>query len=619
MKLIKKIKIENFRSSVDISLDDISDLAIFAGANDSGKSNILRALNLFFNNKTSIEDYFDFRMDYSKYSLLSAREAAKKRQFISITVHFNLNGINTHTDLVNEAKKHDEGLWIKKTWWRDSGFPDEEFPVFLKNATGKRQLKASMRKLLNSIHFIYIPAFKNEEVFADVLRMAGDEENALLKTGEIKTLNDALKKATDDLTGDFKKISKISSKITLPTTLGNFWHNLEINTDFNEDLNSKKLKKGKVGDYNISIASRGEGIKSIFVPVMLNWLAKKQNKKYWIWGIDEPENSLEMMRVVNLFDEFYDNYSTSSQIFCSTHSPAFIFPDENKDRSIVYWVQINENMESEYKILNFKDGRGKKEISSIVGVDQYRFLSWQKESAEKMRALSGKLENTRKAFGDLKKEVEKNKEPLIITEGKSDWKIIKSAAKKLGRFKKGVFWEFQDDLSGGDTTIFKMLEEFRKVKQPKKMIFIFDRDHDDIVKKCQKDPFKDWGNNVYSFCIKKPKHRQFTEICIEHYFKDNELKAEDENKRRLFLGSEFTKNGISHNGKYYAMERNKCYKDKIIDQYVYEIKDSEGKNSLALSKDSFADNILKNIKGFDKFDFEEFNSVFDTIDAILVK
>ena len=50
MQLIQKIEIENFRSSVSVNLSNLSDLVVFAGANDSGKSNILRALNLFFNN-----------------------------------------------------------------------------------------------------------------------------------------------------------------------------------------------------------------------------------------------------------------------------------------------------------------------------------------------------------------------------------------------------------------------------------------------------------------------------------------------------------------------------------------------------------------------------------------
>lgn len=49
--IIKKIEIDNFRSIKDkIILDSsISSFKVFVGPNNSGKSNILRALNLFFN------------------------------------------------------------------------------------------------------------------------------------------------------------------------------------------------------------------------------------------------------------------------------------------------------------------------------------------------------------------------------------------------------------------------------------------------------------------------------------------------------------------------------------------------------------------------------------------
>ena len=49
---ITKIHIENFRSIKSIDAD-LAQLAIFVGKNDCGKSNILRALNLFFNDETN--------------------------------------------------------------------------------------------------------------------------------------------------------------------------------------------------------------------------------------------------------------------------------------------------------------------------------------------------------------------------------------------------------------------------------------------------------------------------------------------------------------------------------------------------------------------------------------
>ncbi|MCB0293377.1 MAG: AAA family ATPase, partial [Calditrichaeota bacterium] len=55
MQIIKSIRICNFRSIDEVKLDvSAGDLCIIVGNNDAGKSNILRALNLFFNGETDI-------------------------------------------------------------------------------------------------------------------------------------------------------------------------------------------------------------------------------------------------------------------------------------------------------------------------------------------------------------------------------------------------------------------------------------------------------------------------------------------------------------------------------------------------------------------------------------
>lgn len=48
MLRIKRIKIRNFRSIVDLDIK-VDKMNILVGLNDVGKSNVLKALNLFFN------------------------------------------------------------------------------------------------------------------------------------------------------------------------------------------------------------------------------------------------------------------------------------------------------------------------------------------------------------------------------------------------------------------------------------------------------------------------------------------------------------------------------------------------------------------------------------------
>jgi len=221
----------------------------------------------------------------------------------------------------------------------------------------------------------------------------------------------------------------------------------------------------------------------------------------------------------------------------------------------------------------------------------------------------------------LKTELEKLTKPRIITEGKTDWKHLKKA---LERFKSQdlyseldiEFFEYEDNIEMGDSHLHSMVESLKKTQQPQKTIFIFDRDNDNYTRKYANDEFNNHSNNVYSFCI--PKIDEILDkISLEFYYEENDLKTIDCDKRRLFLGKEFYSNGNSKCGEYQAKEQNKCDKLVIIDSKVYERDDLEHKNSLALTKNSFSENILKDMDGFNSFDIENFKKIFDVIEKIL--
>jgi hypothetical protein len=322
-----------------------------------------------------------------------------------------------------------------------------------------------------------------------------------------------------------------------------------------------------------------------------------------------------------LFNEFYANYSKDAQIFCSTHSPAFIFPGEEKNRSIVYLTDFSEKKGSDYQILDFNTENNKAEIEKTFGAERLAFLEIQEDTAKKLREAEENREKAEKIAKEYEKKIKTITTPLVITEGKSDWKHLKKSLtrlKEVNKFKKLnlSFLEFEDD--AGETARKQMLDGFAKVEQPKKIIFIFDRDNPNTVKEYDGDattPYKDWGNNVYSFCIPKPDNRTFDEICIEHYYTDEEIKTVDDNGRRLFLGSEFSKLGPSLDGQFFAAERNKCERNTIIDKYVFLTGDYT--NSVALPKDHFAQNVANDKAGFDNFNIDNFELIFEIIKKIL--
>lgn len=90
MKLIRRIEISYLRSLYTAVLDRPGDMNVVFGRNDSGKSKLLRALNLFFNEEIEPgRGEIDFGLDFSDIRR-DAAKAAKVRQFIAIRVDFNV-------------------------------------------------------------------------------------------------------------------------------------------------------------------------------------------------------------------------------------------------------------------------------------------------------------------------------------------------------------------------------------------------------------------------------------------------------------------------------------------------------------------------------------------------
>lgn len=213
--------------------------------------------------------------------------------------------------------------------------------------------------------------------------------------------------------------------------------------------------------------------------------------------------------------------------------------------------------------------------------------------------------------------------PIIYTEGKTDWKHLKTAftaLKNMGMFTEldVQFFEYGDETPMGDGELYKMCGTYCKRANSQPQIFIFDRDKPEVVNHVvDKDkPHKNWGNNVFSLAIPIPAHRADTgDVCIELYYQDKDIKRKDGNGRRLFLGDEFDSNNNKHislTGIYTT--KPKIRRVTILDSQVYNI--SDGKN-IALSKDVFAELILNNDQNFHDVDFSEFGKIFDVVVQIL--
>jgi small GTP-binding protein len=346
---------------------------------------------------------------------------------------------------------------------------------------------------------------------------------------------------------------------------------------------------------------------------------KKYNPIYWANGVCWEQNGVKVAILLNRINKFLDIHIPTSdeKSRALLTTIRYEFEKINQEDTSVFAVE---------EIAIFKDDEIKKYISYGFLVSKKKNGDTEVEVEIHQKPYKYKLSDLLERYEFVEEKIEDdNSKPLIITEGKTDWKHLKKA---LERFKNNglytdldiEFKEYEDEIDMGEDNLNQMLNANIKDEPERKKIFIFDRDtnHKD-VKKYQKVEFTKHTDKVYSVCI--PKIDDLDDgICIEFFYDKKDLKKEDKNARRLFLGDEFlvNTNGNSSCGKFQTKLQNKAGKSlEIIDSGVYLREDYEMKDSIALSKNEFAENILNDVDGFNDFDIENFKLIFDIIEKIV--
>jgi predicted ATP-binding protein involved in virulence len=223
---------------------------------------------------------------------------------------------------------------------------------------------------------------------------------------------------------------------------------------------------------------------------------------------------------------------------------------------------------------------------------------------------------------DLKNRTKEDNKPLIITEGKTDWKHIKAAQKALSISDIDIeYYEYEDTL--GDLNLLQLLKDYARIPLKRIIIGIFDRDNFSKLNfdSLKTEQYVSMGNNVYMFAIPLV-HQDFygEEISIEHYYLKEHLLKENCEGRRLFLGSEFNEKGRDREGKYITRFKGIDHKTKnngIVDDRVFALNDADEANSLAMSKSDFAELILVESEYAKDFDFTKFQEIFNVIKEII--
>lgn len=286
--------------------------------------------------------------------------------------------------------------------------------------------------------------------------------------------------------------------------------------------------------------------------------------------------------------------------------------------------------EKEHEKQNFKAVvLGKIEFIRMVRKDNIRLREFGKKRGQTKEDVFKKLFH--KYYELILREGD---DPIIRTEGSTDWMHLKAAWEVLSR--KGKYsdldidlFRVKDALCFGNKNLIRFCENAKNLRTfKKKIICLFDSDDKNINKTHSHDDYRYWGNNVYSFVLPDPKGYSGKHASIEFYYDTKFIKTYDTKKRRLFFSNEFRPDGTHKklsrvtygiypwSGKYISgWKKHIEGEKKILDSGVYSTK--KPIRSIALSKKSFVQNILKKEKGFDKANFDEFEKIFDIVTDII--
>jgi len=388
MNLIKSIEIKYLRSIHRLKMKDVGALTVFSGANDVGKSNLLKALNLFFNNHIDWETPIDFYQDFSLRRLDEVRsESIKGKQFISVTIQFQRPD--------NYKNSLPPTFSVTKTWLRDSKTPQETNDLESRTQQGRLpSSEATARRMLsqflNRIRFEYVPAIRDRSYYAYVLRNLQDtllsqpmqSDDPVLDA--VRELNKEMGKRSEYLKTDFLNSTGIEAEVSLPVDPSALFSAFSVNTKWVSST-----------EETLPLSLRGDGIQARYIPSLLHYIAKNSRYYWYIWGFEEPENSIEYNLSIELASRFIDTYSRSAQIFVSSHSPSFV--SLQGDGVVSYRVYKDDNTTEIAQLYPSKDPSALDRLHEEIGLFkiQTKLHKTYLERREELERISVEADNLR--------------------------------------------------------------------------------------------------------------------------------------------------------------------------------------------------------------------------------
>jgi predicted ATP-dependent endonuclease of OLD family len=426
-------EVKRFRSLVDLKIDLSEEMpVVICGENNIGKTNFLRALNIFFNH-LFFEDLYDPKIDIPYHILDGSMGAGAKTQLIG---YF----------------KDDESQFKLSATFRHDG--KVEYKLKNKNATPQE-----IKNFLLEYHFIFI---ESHNINMPVLISAALEKEGLLpldskrakQSKALESLDEFIRLSGVAISDIEKKINESFKKLT---DFDGILKDKSIKINFAEfdklrdaikSMTSITLHDGN----NHGIASKGSGAqRAVFISLMQ--YISQNSKRHVIWGVDEPEAFLQPRLQKKVFDTFKGIASDKKQpVIITTHSQHFIHLNDLDNTHLFVGETIPREYQRKPGIQFFETNTKPKNFSSS------------NEKANAIKEHLGISNNDSWAVMPYN----------LIVEGEQDKRYLETLLESLGLPKQNIIY------SGSATKMVGYLQYFNSIADEldykPKMICIFDND-----------------------------------------------------------------------------------------------------------------------------------------------
>lgn len=395
MEIITSVQIRKFRSIKSLVRGfNPTHLNILVGQNDQGKSNILRALNLFFNNETDIGQAFRFDDDYCFHANTGTGTRREIRIDLTITPP-------------RRRFKHARPLkWVKK-WRRDGSIDEKRIYIDTNEELSPRN---NVSKWMDKLRYRYVPAIKGQEYFSNLMGELHDvlheaHETVLTEQGE--EFISGIQRITDELTVELQSQLGIANSIQVPSDFRVLFSNLDFGS--------------KVDENTYHLKQRGDGIKVRHIPIILKYMADQEKavsipgyvKPDTIWGFEEPENNLELSYAYELAAKIKE-YTSDLQVFVTTHSPAFYALDKSDTDGVnSYYISQDNTGCTNVRLVTHDDTDDIHEKMGLLPLIT-PYLSEINSHQEQIKSLTEELE-------DLRDDID----CIVLTEDENHAHVIK--------------------------------------------------------------------------------------------------------------------------------------------------------------------------------------------------